>query len=1209
MALISLVDAILSIVCLADEDSDPESFVCQGISGYLAKAIGAIFYGFNLVVDLTNDGLVSTGKPDFDLVNPAAVTLPVTATLYLSDIESLGALVNADSFYSAKNVKKTNLDFALVNDPNSAEASRTVKEGANAYSWRHLAYNDKGSEPDYAGTTTITGTGTFSTTGANALVKDFYFSMAFAVPGIECATVVCWEYVEKDSMTIQLADVAFDVLPATFDEFVTMLPSGASGGYTFGWGGSGQLPFPIFRDADGDGLTSAAKLGNDPNDNNPDTDGDGLTDTFEVVAGLNPNSSDTDSDGLDDYAEFIEGTDPARPDTDSDGLTDAEEVAGWTIVYDGNKTTLVKSNPLEPNTDFDAYSDALEKVYGFNPTVANSGDIMDVTLDFTERVEVEAVQPCATLTLDSLTVQTAVRDNQEPFEFSDAEIAILIDDERVWFQEGLVISQTVSPLNVSRDYCSEELILDVMEIDQGDWSDDRIGRIIFGPSVGAGSGVEVLESLSQGSKVQLAWSKSVYGGATVTASEPSDSYVAPGQELTAFSTVENQLNHRNALGLLDLEIPAGWSGSRLYDQPFILPPQQQTVIQAPLTVDNTISQTGSYSLTANAGALLDPDINPVKFRTPYTPTLHVTFDGNAATAYGDSSPNGLTIDHIALTSHIEPNRDPVPYVLGSIREAADFQLGDALKVRANSALSLNGGSFTIAAWIQRATTTTHEAIVGYMPKLDEKDAYPTLWADCGRLKLYFGDGTNTCATPVGTSIQELEAYNWQHVAATFDASSQSVTLYIDGTPIQSYICSPAVSPNQGNQLWIGRATDHATIKFEKMYINEEDGDIYPDKGEFTLAGRYNGSPDGQAGEQADYRLWTQSSNGATRKTNHSINKSATIEGDQFYRFRLWERDNCYDYYETDGSTCPALEGTAGDESAVYKATRNDNVGKHTDSWDNGYHGGDGTLHWEIEDDSLYMNGRIDDLRLYKQVLPAEAIHELFLRADNTLQLRLDEPPGAYVQYDYSGSRHDGYCEGSACPKSGVSGRSSQAAEFDGVNDYVTLDSLHALRLDEDEFTVSAWVKGDGAVPSGVVLSNDMSGSQQLAMGIAGNGKPYMTYGSVTYSWQAPLSSADRWYHVTWGRWDIFGLGDALVLWVDGFDYQVYHSLSLPALSDVIMYGGGTPSGSYFSGVIDRMCPAAIRLYTQRQPQVVMASSTVLPSLAAPVASARRATAP
>lgn len=148
-------------------------------------------------------------------------------------------------------------------------------------------------------------------------------------------------------------------------------------------------------DADGDGLPDAweSNFGLDPNDDGTtlaangasgDPDVDGRTNLQEFTDGTNPVKADSDSDGLNDGEEFAAGTNPLDPDTDNDELPD-----GWEAQYDldplddgtidinngvygdPDNDFLInideftrKTNPQDPDTDKDGYSDSAEDLSG-----------------------------------------------------------------------------------------------------------------------------------------------------------------------------------------------------------------------------------------------------------------------------------------------------------------------------------------------------------------------------------------------------------------------------------------------------------------------------------------------------------------------------------------------------------------------------------------------------------------------------------------------------------------------------------------------------------------------------------------------------------------------------------------------------------------------------------------------------------------------------
>jgi len=144
-----------------------------------------------------------------------------------------------------------------------------------------------------------------------------------------------------------------------------------------------HLSQPLIADSDGDGLTDGAEV--KLHKTNPllaDTDKDGLTDGEELTQyQTDPLSTDTDQDGLPDLWEVQQQTKPkvadADVDADQDGLTHAAEFAAGTKPFvadtdadglnDGRELTVLRTNPLKPDSDDDKIPDGWEVQYGLNP--------------------------------------------------------------------------------------------------------------------------------------------------------------------------------------------------------------------------------------------------------------------------------------------------------------------------------------------------------------------------------------------------------------------------------------------------------------------------------------------------------------------------------------------------------------------------------------------------------------------------------------------------------------------------------------------------------------------------------------------------------------------------------------------------------------------------------------------------------------------------
>ncbi len=133
-----------------------------------------------------------------------------------------------------------------------------------------------------------------------------------------------------------------------------------------------QKTYPVFsspRRADSN--FDAPKPGDDPlNKYNG-------SDLFEAPAGWN----DTNHNGLRDRFEVFQTgptdyvLDPIRLDTDGDGINDAAEVIGFNITRITDGSIINRStNPLNPDTDGDTFSDGFEKSVGLDPTDGSDVD-------------------------------------------------------------------------------------------------------------------------------------------------------------------------------------------------------------------------------------------------------------------------------------------------------------------------------------------------------------------------------------------------------------------------------------------------------------------------------------------------------------------------------------------------------------------------------------------------------------------------------------------------------------------------------------------------------------------------------------------------------------------------------------------------------------------------------------------------------------------
>ncbi len=133
-------------------------------------------------------------------------------------------------------------------------------------------------------------------------------------------------------------------------------------------------------DIDGDGLTLHQEYIHLTDPINPDTDGDGAPDGQEVAQGQNPRGLgvlDVDRDGMSDTWEREFGLDPMRNDRDED--RDDDGLPNW-------QEFAHKTDPTNPDTDGDTFSDGDEVRNGYDPSAP--GDAKPETVIAISKIDI-----------------------------------------------------------------------------------------------------------------------------------------------------------------------------------------------------------------------------------------------------------------------------------------------------------------------------------------------------------------------------------------------------------------------------------------------------------------------------------------------------------------------------------------------------------------------------------------------------------------------------------------------------------------------------------------------------------------------------------------------------------------------------------------------------------------------------------------------------
>jgi uncharacterized repeat protein (TIGR01451 family) len=404
MAVIAILDILMIAICKivdategVERGSDFDVWFCSGFTGILTRTIMYLIFDQMPVVDLEDKDRVDialqtpiinqrTSSGGFVKGNSLTIRATVTNTLSINSPTGIGsALYN---FFSPAQVLNHLRDSTFRYTLQQTETDQHAGLAQETVAW----------DDDNRAAFQVSGNALLSKQGINQSFP-MYLTESWNMDALECWGFIVqdcnWkEY--KESAHIDLSEnMVFDVLPTTLDGFIE-LGLNAPASYRLSWSDG----FPTLQDADGDGLRSASFGGGDPDDSLWDSDGDGLSDYYELENGTDASSRDGDRDGLGDYWELFYDTSPFLADSDGDGLEDAEEIfhsgkshpyasdsstwtGGWSIVYDYDATnqplsTWVSADPTDYDSDDDTILDKQEYIYGYNPAVASTLNILSL---------------------------------------------------------------------------------------------------------------------------------------------------------------------------------------------------------------------------------------------------------------------------------------------------------------------------------------------------------------------------------------------------------------------------------------------------------------------------------------------------------------------------------------------------------------------------------------------------------------------------------------------------------------------------------------------------------------------------------------------------------------------------------------------------------------------------------------------------------------
>jgi len=225
----------------------------------------------------------------------------------------------------------------------------------------------------------------------------------------------------------------------------------------------------------------------------------------------------------------------------------------------------------------------------------------------------------------------------------------------------------------------------------------------------------------------------------------------------------------------------------------------------------------------------------------------------------------------------------------------------------------------------------------------------------------------------------------------------------------------------------------------------------------------------------------------------------------------------------------------------------------------------------------YWAGALRDFRVYNRWLAGSEISDLSGLAG---YWKLDETSGT-VAVDSSTNGNDGTYTGGVLLNQ--SGQVNQAADFDGIDDYVSVADDTSLQMD-DVFSVSMWIRVDESTNVNQMILNK-EGEYEIAIFPGGEIYWGIKNTNPDWSWHATghVVAIGKWTHVamTYDNGTVNTYANGVL--VDTYNGSGVVGDQYTSLNELRIGGrSNNPSGKYFDGRIDDvrvfsrvMCPEEV----------------------------------
>lgn len=252
-------------------------------------------------------------------------------------------------------------------------------------------------------------------------------------------------------------------------------------------------------------------------------------------------------------------------------------------------------------------------------------------------------------------------------------------------------------------------------------------------------------------------------------------------------------------------------------------------------------------------------------------------------------------------------------------------------------------------------------------------------------------------------------------------------------------------------------------------------------------------------------------------------------------------------------------------NGVYYYTRtytNFNVGTTANNFYIGAYGKYGTL----------FNGAIDEPMIYGRVMSSNGVSQQYLDGITRGKWRFDELSGATNAVDISGYTNNGVLSaGMDTSNCWVAGKTGNALQFDGTDDYVNCGNNTCLNMTNGELTIAAWLKPAALPATTSVLGKWQLGTGGYSLTTVGDDVLLFIHDQNHFCYAYNVLATGTWTHVVYTIDNTVSGTTAIRSYINGAhkSARIYtNGLDVGTTGNDFYIGAYGRYGTLFQGVID-----------------------------------------